>query len=470
MNPPLSKLVFKAGCAALALCVLGGDLALAQSTNGIPIVHRKHRYAGRVQLLGGAAADLPPPPPSEEDLLIEEQNESKQMGDVKAKQEALSTKDAFKKTKMPPRRPDPRKVQEDKEKEQEKNPFKSLFITDSSVTNKADPQMKKFGWLAEETDLSRQRMEALRKPAEEESWTNSVAGGKTNETKRVEAGSLKAYAFEPLGGARSTTTGGATTTSVARVVEDQTTRDMEKRKQDDLKDKAHQKERVNIADKNAPTLLTATNETFGLSRSRKDEEVSPTAIMDNDFSQTRKAMAEITSRYQLGLNIADVMRRPTTPAPETTVAKAGATATVRERDGGAGRLGETRRPAGLGESEAGATVAITPPAPPPGMGATAWNKPPAGRAPPPVSASTMVEGSKMPKLGDSSMNNRFVAPPPPASTPVTVPAMPAYTPGSITPSFSPANRTPGAYTPSSLTPSFKPTTPYKSPFDTTPSR
>jgi hypothetical protein len=82
----------------------------------------------------------------------------------------------------------------------------------------------------------------------------------------------------------------------------------------------------------------------------------------------------------------------------------------------------------------------------------------------------MVEGSKMPKLGDSSMNNRFVAPPPPASTPVTVPAMPAYTPGSIAPSFAPANRTPGAYTPGSLSPSFKPTTPYKSPFDTTPSR
>jgi hypothetical protein len=453
----LSKLVLKAGCAALALCVVSSDVAVAQSTNGIPIVPRKHRYSGRVQLLGGTATELPPPPPSDEDMLIKEQNDGKLVEDVK-------TKDSSMKLKMPPRRSDPRRAKEDMEKEREKNPFTSLFITDSSVTNKANPEMKKFGWLAEETDLNRQRLEAIRKPTPEQaSWTNSLAdNAKTNETKRTEVGSLKANVFEPLGGARAVT--GTTTANVARVVDDHVARGAEKRRQDDAKDKAAKKEGLNMAEKNdMPTLLTTTNVTLGLSRSRKDDAQADT-VVDNDFSLTRKAMADITGRYQLGLNMADVVHRPSASAADSATTKAGSSRVAYDREGAAGRVGEARRPAAFGEDEAGTTTAAKSPTSPTATGGPAWFKTPAGKGESRVSASSMVEGPKMLKVTDAQPGSRFVAPQP-ANTPFTVPITPAYVPGSVSPSFAPGNHTPG-----SLTPSFKPTTPYKSLFDTPSSR
>ncbi len=439
----------------MVLCVVSGDLAVAQSTNGIPIVPRKHRYSGRVQLLGGTAADLPPPPPSEEDALIKEQTDTKQM-------EGVKTKDASMKLKIPSRRPDPRREKEDKEKEREKDPFTSLFITDSTVTNKANPEMKKWGWLAEETDLTRQRLEAIRKPTpEQESWTNSLAGNtKTNETKRTEVGSLKAHAFEPLGGARMVT--GTTTANVERVVEDQVAREAERRRQDEAREKTAKKDGMNLAEKgDLPVLLTTTNETLGLTRTRKDGGQNE-VVLDNDFSQTRKALSDITGRYQLGLNIADMVRRPSAPAADTTMAKAGPARVTVGREGTVTRLGETRRPM---ENETASTTATKPPASAIAGGGPTWLKAPTGKAPPPVSASSMVEGPKLLKATDVTPGSRFIAPTPPANAPVTHPLSPAYMPGSITPSFSP-----GGYTPGSLAPSFKPTTPYKSLFDTPASR
>lgn len=442
----------------MVLCAVSGDLTWAQTqtTNGIPIVHRKHRYSGRVQLLGGTAADLPPPPPSEEDRQIKEQNDANLNEDLKAKSTTL-------KAPLLPRRDFRREREQEKGKERENDPFKSLFITDSSVTNKVDPEIKKWGWLAEETDLTRQRLETMRKPTQEqESWTNSLAGNaKTNETQRMEAGSLQANTFVPMGGERETT--GIATTNKARVVVDHIADKSEQRRQNEAKEKTAQKESVNLAEKSdMPVLFTSTNETLGLNRLHKDEPQSDMTLA-NDFSQTRKVMADITSRYQLGLNMTELIRRPASPTADS--GKPDVARVAYDKDGAGNRFSESRRPSVFGEVTPGTTT--QPSAQSPSVGGPAWvrSSSSSGIGVPNVSANAAVEGPKMPKATDLQVGSRFVSPTPPASVPMTVPVTPTYTPGSITPSFTSGNRPSG-----SLTPSFKPTTPYKNPFDNSPSR
>ena len=442
------QMVLRAGYAALVLCMLGGELAIAQTTNGIPIVRRTHRYSGRVQLLGGQAAEVPAPPPSDDDLPIPGQNNAKIQEDLKSKGTMLRAN-------LPTRRPDLRK-----DKHKDDDPNKSLFVIDATTTNKADPEIKKWGWLAEESDVSRQRLESYKKPnPEQEAWTNSLAGNtRTNETKRVETGSLKANSFQPLAATHTSTA------NVERVVEDRVARDAGKRQQDEARDRAAQKEGMHLADKrDGPALFTATNETLGLARSRKDDAQSDTS-MEADFSQTRKMLAEITSRYQLGLTMADILRQPAKPPADTANTKSGTTRIAMDNDGTPGHY-ETRRPATFGDSAPGMATAAKAPTPPPNSSPT-WIKSPSGMAPQAVSASAMVEGPKIPKASDMSSANRLAPSPQPSSMPVSNPVMPASSPGSITPSFSPS----GAYTPGSLTPSFTPTTPYKKLFDTPSSR
>ncbi|MCX7010778.1 MAG: hypothetical protein NTY53_26645 [Kiritimatiellaeota bacterium] len=428
--------------------MLGSELTIAQTTNGIPIVHRTHRYSSRVQLLGGQAPEVPAPPPSDDDPLVPGQNSDKVQDNVRTKGGMLTAP-------LPTRRPDLRK-----DKHKDDDSIKSLFVIDPSTTNKADPEIKKWGWLAEETDVSRQRLASYKKPnTDDEGWTNSLTGNtRTNATKRMEIGSLKANSFEPLG------TTHTSTANVIRVVEDRVARDAEKRKQDETQTKMAQKEGLHLADKSdGPARLTTTNETMGLTRSRNPQSDGG---LDADFSQTRKTLSEITGRYQLGLTMADIIRQPAKPPTDITTARADTMYVAQDNDGAPGHYGEIRRPTPVGDSASTMTTAAKPPMPLSGAGPT-WMKQLSGMAPQGISASTMVEGPKMPKATDISGANRQPQPQQqPISTPVATPAMPAYTPGSITPSFTPG----GSYTPGSLTPSFKPTTPYKNLFDTTPSR
>ncbi len=431
------------------LCGLGGELAAAQGTNGIPIVHRFYRYSGHARMLGGTAANLPPPPPSEDEVPVPGQDDIKVNGNLKSASSAQQKV-------LPGRRPDPRK-----EKDKDKDPFKSLFVVDNAATNKTDPEIKKWGWLAEEADANRQVLESYRKPPPgDDSWTNGLAGqAETNAAKRAKIGSLKGNAYEPLGAER-TSTG-----NVERVVEDRIARGAEKNKQEDARQKAAQKEGLNMAEKrDLPPGLTLTNETLGLARSHKDDE-RPDVTLDADFSQTRKAMAEISSRYQLNLTMADIMRRPTAPPPETTT-KSIAARNALEKDGAAGSGGDTRRPA-LGGETTGGTLARAPAPPPAGMpgSGAAWMKPPSGPMPSVNSASAMVEGPKAPKAYEMPSVPAVAAPLPSPNTPAAFSPQSSYTPGRSTSGYTPGGRTPG-----SMAPSFTPTAPYRNLFDNTPSR
>ena len=432
----------------MALCALGGGVAVAQNTNSIPIVHRIYRYSSHAQILGGSAANLPPPPPSADEIPIPGRD------DLKLDANLSTAIDTTTSSPAPTRRPDQKK-----DKEQQ---FKSLFVADSASTNKVDPDIKRWGWLAEEADANRQVLESFHKPQpSDESWTNGLAGqAETNAAQRAKIGSLKGNAYEPLG------TDHNATSNVARVVEDRIARATEKNKQEEAKQKAAQKDGMNMAGKHdLPPTMTATNETLGLTRTRKDDERSDVTL-DSDFSQTRKAMAEITSRYQLNLTMADILRRPTAPAPEANPGKTLSARNMPERDSTAGFGGDSRRTAPGGDYTAGMTATTRTPAPPSGLpgGSSSWMKPPAGPMPMVNSASAMVEGPKNPKAYD--MQAPLVQAPPPPSTPATYVPQPSYTPASILP----GSYTPGGRTLGSLTPIFTPTAPYRNLFDPTPSR
>lgn len=426
---------------------------MAQNSNGIPIiVHRVYRYSGHAQPLGGTAANLPPPPPSEEDAL----------NDPKEKKLQEITVDTGKQqTWAPPRRADKR--------EREREQPKSLFVVDAANTNKTDPELKKWGWLAEESDANRQVLASYRKPdTDEESRTNSLAGqSETNAAKRAALGSLKGNAYEPVGSDRSQ----VATSNVDRVVQDHIARAAEQRKQEEAKQKAEQKESQNLVEKHdLPPMLSTTNETLGLARSHKDDEHAD-GTLDADFSQTRKAMAGITDRYQLNLTMADMVRRSSAPPPE---ANAGKTLTSRyavDRDGTMSLASETRRPAGAPGNDSGGVA--QPAGRAPAMAATtmsgsgaSWMKPPSGSAPPAFSASASVEGPKIPKAADMQGASTFTPPAPPPSASVNYAPQPAYTPVSTLPSY----YTPGGHGVGGSTPAFKPTAPYKSLFDTPSSR
>lgn len=434
------------------LCALGGDLVSAQTTNGIPIVRRIHRYSGRVQLLGNQAADAPPAPPSDDMLPIPGQDDVKFQEDLKTKGSMMAA------PRQLIRRQD---LIRDKHKDKEDDPIKSVFVIDATTTNKADPETKKWGWLAEEADVNRQRLESYKKPnPDQENWTDSVTGnGRTNEAKRMDAGSLKASIFE-----RQAITQ-ASTSNVDRVVEDSVARGNERRRQGEAREKAAQKDNMNLAEnREVNPLFTTTNETLGLARSHKDDPQAenPTEI---DFSQTRKSMAEITSRYQLGLTMAEIIRQPARPPAETANTKSGSMRVAADTES-ANRYGETRRPAGFSEPAPSMPTEARAPTMQPGGGPT-WLKTPANKTPPNLSASAMIEGPKMLKASDMSPANRPAPQSQPVNTPVSTPTPAAYAPAGLTPGFSPGG---SSYTPGSLTPSFKPTTPYRSLFETTPSR
>jgi hypothetical protein len=411
-------------------------------------VHRKYRYSGHAQLLGGAAANLPPPPPSEEDIPLPSQD------DIKLKEAPKLVKGRSQGA-IPARRPDLKK-------DKEKDPLKSLFVTDATATNKTDPEIKKWGWLAEEADASRQLLQSYRKPnSEEEGWTNSLAGrSATNESRRLNIGSLKGNVYEPVGAEH------AKTSNVERLVEDRAVREAEQRKQEELRQKAAQKESVNMAGKGElPPLMSSTNETLGLTRShRKDDERSDNT-MDADFSQTRKAMADITSRYQLNLTMADMVRRPVAPPPDVAAGRTLAARNTADKEGPSSLRGEARRPSMAGEATAGMATTPRTPTTMPGSG-SAWMKPPSGPMPAVSSASAMVEGPKAPKASDMQAAAMFAPSAAPQNTPSTYTPQPAYAPASSLPGhYTPGNRSSG-----SLAPTFKPTAPYRSLFDNSASR
>jgi hypothetical protein len=422
-------------------------MAAAQSTNGIPIVHRIYRYSGHAQLLGGPAANLPAPPPSQDDILIPGQDDIKINTNLK---DAGGTSQVV----MPARRPESKK---------DKDPFKSLFVVDATATNKTDPELKKWGWLAEEADANRQVLESYRKPIpEDESWTNSLAGqSATNEIRRQKIGSLKGNAYEPVGAEHTQTA------SVERVVEDHVARKAEQHKQDEARQKMAQKDGLNMAGKgDLPSLMNSTNVTLGLARTRRDDE-RPDVTLEADFSQTRKALAEITGRYQLNLSMADLLRRPVASPPDAAAGKTISGRSAMVKDGVMGFGGDTHYATMAGDGMAGMAAPARAAAPPsstmPGSG-SAWMKAPSGPMPMVNSASAMVEGPKAPKAYEMTTSSAF-APPPQPSLPAAYALPPSYVPGSSTPGYSPGVRPAG-----SLTPSFTPTAPYRNMFDTTPSR
>lgn len=431
----------------MVLCVLSSGMAAAQNTNGIPIVHRVYRYSGRAQLLGGPAANLPTPPPSLEDDLVPGQDGIKI-------NEKLINSEGVSPVVMPARRPESKK---------DKDQFKSLFVVDATATNKTDPELKKWGWLAEEADANRQVLESYRKPIpEDESWTNALASqSATNETRRQKIGSLKGNTYEPVGAEHTKTA------AVERVVEDRVARAAEQQKQDDARQKGAQKDGLNMAGKgDLPPMMNSTNETLGLARTRRDDERTDVTL-DSDFSQTRKALAEITGRYQLNLNMADLVRRPVAPPPDVAAGKTLPGRSALVKDGSVGFGGDTHYATMGGDAATGmATPArAAPPASStmPGSG-SAWMKAPSGPMPMLNSASAMVEGPKAPKAYDMPPSSAYTQPPQP-SLPATYALPPSYVPGSSTPGYSTGVRPAG-----SLTPSFTPTAPYRSMFDPTPLR
>ena len=428
----------------MVLCVLASGMAAAQNTNGIPIVHRVYRYSGRAQLLGGPAANLPSPPPSVDEVLVPGQDDIKINTNLK---NAGGVSPVI----MPSRRPESKK---------DKDQFKSLFVVDATATNKTDPELKKWGWLAEEADANRQVLESYHKPIPaDESWTNSLAGqSATNETRRQKIGSLKGNAYEPVGAEH------IKTASVERVVEDRVARAAEQHKQDDARQKGAQKDGLNMAGKgDLPPMMSSTNETLGLARTRRDDE-RPDVTMDADFSQTRKALAEITGRYQLNLSMADLVRRPVASPPDAAAGKTLSGRSTLVKDGVAGFGGDTHYANMAGDATAGMAAPARAPAPPSSIPGSAWTKAPSGPMPMINSASAMVEGPKAPKAYDMPPSSAF-APPPQPSLPAAYAPLPSYVPGSSTPGYSPGVRPAG-----SLTPSFTPTAPYRNMFDTTPSR
>ena len=453
------QLVLKASSAAVALCALCSGVATAQTSNGIPvIVHRIYRYSGHAQPLGGTAANLPPPPPSEDDIPLSMQDELKINKQMKRQQNDTPTM-------MPQRRPE---LKKDRDKDKDNDPIKSLFVVDGATTNKTDPEIKKWGWLAEEADANRQVLESYRKPnPEAEASTNSLARrSDTNETRRAQFGSLKSNAYEPMGTERSQTA----TSQVARVVQDHIAREAEQRKQEDTKEKNAQKDSVNLAEKRElPPVMTATNETLGLARSHKDDERADSTL-DTDYAQTRKALAGITDRYQLNLTMADLIRRPGAPPPDANGGKTLASRYTAEREGTAGFAGDARRASTTGDEAGGvrqpASRAPTTATAAQNESGASWIKPPAGSAPPVRSASAMVEGPKAPKAADMQASATFAPPAPAPSTTTSYTPQPSYTPASTLPRY----YTPGGHSSGSTLPAFKPTAPYKSLFDSPSSR
>ena len=448
------QLVLKASSAAVALCALCSGVATAQNSNGVPIIkHRVYHYSGYAQPLGGAAANLPPAPPSNEEIFVPGQD------DIKVTEE-LQKKNLSAEAMAPNRRVDSRR-EKDKDKEQ----AKSLFVMDNTATNKVDPEIKKWGWLAEEADANRQVLESYRKPKpEDEAYTNGLAGqAETNAAKRMQIGSLKANAYEPVNGGSS-----ATTANVERVVQDRVAREAEKRKQDDAKQKVAQKDGMNMSEKrDLPPVMTATNETLGLARSHKDDERTD-ATLETDFSQTRKAMAEISNRYQLNLTMADLIRRPTAPTPDPNAGKTLASRNAADREGMPGiGGGDAQRPTTTGGDTGGnmtssARASGSPASSMSGSG-TAWMKASSVSLPPAKSATAMVEGPKAVKASDMQAAAMLAPSTPPPSAPATYVPQPSYAPASTLPSY----YTPGGgHSSGTITPAFKPTAPYKSLFDT----
>jgi hypothetical protein len=319
VNGRTFQLGLKAGAAALAVWLATDDVVWAQpetNTNKLTVVKRKHRYSSRVQLLNEPA---PAPLPTEP---VEPEREKD--GELKTLPDQSST------TRMPPmqvRRPRPKK-----------EPGQGQLPIQPETQTNAAPELKNWGWLANEAEESRRYLRASKAAETNEPGPATARPGmtSTNGTNYVGMGGLMEY--KPTLGST------AQTATVERVVEDETLRGVEKQRQEEARQAAAKKETLNMAEQQSlPPLFTATNETLGLARTRKDE-----SAQDQDFQQTRAVMAEINSRYQLNYNLESTVRRPATSPSKTETTRADAGKMER-------RIGEERRPAGWGDGQAGAS-------------------------------------------------------------------------------------------------------------------
>lgn len=422
------QVVFKTCLVALLASILWSGAACAQSTNGIPIVIRKHHYSSQVQLLPGAGDVVPPAPvPADEDA-PPDNNLKMTKVDEEGSAPAVAP--------PPARRRNPKK-------ELEKDPTQAFLAADPEHQTNTEASLMKFGWLADDAEANRKYLRAQKEPKPDEpGLTNSLTStASTNGTNHVQLGSLTEYAFKPVH------THDAETANVERVVQDRVAHDAEKKKQEVVQRNAAAKEGLDLAGKrDMPTLLTATNETLGLGRSRKEEATT----LDVDFQQTRKALAEITTRYQLNYSLADAVRPASTPeTPQTDAARI-----TPDKDKPSWRTGEVRRPAGFSDGLGSLMIptatlapsASSPAAMMPAVG-NAWGKPSSGSlALPVISASGLVEPPKMLKASEmQSAPSAWQSPPaaPSVSNPINSP-----------------------FTPSGFTP----TTPYQTPFGSSLSR
>ena len=392
----------------VALGLESGIVCAESDTNAIPIQHHKHHYGSHVQLFSTPNQPLPPPMPADEEV-------------TENKDQVVTTKEVTKGKKasgappqMPLRRPELKKKPE--------SPFGGP--TSSNET----PELKNWGWLANEAEESRRLLQAS-KTAEsnDQAWTNTTASASgTNGTNHVESGALADSSFKP------TVRSNAETTTVEHVVEDRAVRSAEKKKVEEDRKVAAKKDQLDMTQQQVlPPLFAATNETMGLTRTHKDE---PAA--NQDFQQTRAFMTEINNRYQLNYDIADVVRRSSATAPATDTPKANGRDPTREKDRQSWRGEDQRRQAGLGEiSQGGLTApprdAAPPSAPPvlPDSSGAHWRSDGQGAAMMP--ASGLIEPPKAPKsfeirapAGSST---------PPASMPATYPPASLYTPTGFKP-------------------------------------
>ncbi|TAN39040.1 MAG: hypothetical protein EPN23_00655 [Verrucomicrobia bacterium] len=327
MHLRIFQFILKTGAVALMCWLVTEEVSAAPGTNGIPIVVRKHRYSGRVELLTGQTETLPAVPvPSDENTPSDDK-------DLKP-QEVLRS--------GPTTPPPPLMI---RRADLKKNAEALRAARDPSVRTNAEPDLKNWGWLANEAEESRKALQAIKaERANEQGWTNEVAGA--TGTNHVETGSLKDYNFKP------TLSENVKTATVERVVEDQAMHAAEKQKQAEARKAADKKENLDLAEQqHAPPTLTATNETLGLARTRKDE---PPPVQD--FQQTRAVMSEITSRYQPNYTLEEAARRPTATTTKTELE---ATATAQGKDRATWHGDEIRRPASLSDGSARALSTST---------------------------------------------------------------------------------------------------------------
>ena len=395
----------------------GGDLRAESETNAIPIQHPKHRYGSHVQLFSTPNQPLPPPMPANEEI-------------TENKDQAITVKEATPGKKVsgaPPRMP-MRRPELKKKTEALPNPFGGP--TSSNET----PDLKNWGWLANEAEESRRLLQASKNPpANDSTWTNSVAETSgvsgTNGTNHVESGVLADSIFKP------TVRSNAETTTVEHVVEDRAVRSAEKQKEENAHTAAAKKDQLDMTQPQmVPPLFAATNETMGVTRTHKDESAD-----NQDFQQTRALMTEINNRYQLNYDMADVVRRSSATAPPPDTPKTNGGDPAHDKDRPSGRGEDQRRSAGLGEiSQSGLTAPPHDTAPPraapllPDSGSAYWR--PDGQGAAMLSASSLIEPPKAPKSFDMPRPPAGLSTPS-TSTPATYPPALFSTPTKFTPTL-----------------------------------